>query len=148
MTSAPYANELVSSQLLFQLPQNSGARGKGNWPLETGRLQSLAGCLISWRYNMTSKRASKSKSNVRKEMAKARGSKVHSSHDKGYAKAREGETCRLRSRLTRHRMQPPFLFPQAGANPHLPKPASKGTFPSMPKPEELARDVWLSWRLS
>jgi hypothetical protein len=29
-------NKLVSSQLLFQLPQNSGARGKGNWLLKNG----------------------------------------------------------------------------------------------------------------
>jgi hypothetical protein len=87
----PYANELVSSQLLFQLPQNSGARGKGNWPLEMGRLQSLASCLISWRCEMTSKRASKS--SARKEGAKASGLEVHSSHGKGHAKAHKGETC-------------------------------------------------------
>jgi hypothetical protein len=29
---------LVSSQLSVQLPQNSGARGKENWPSEVGRL--------------------------------------------------------------------------------------------------------------
>jgi hypothetical protein len=91
--SAPYVNELVSSQLLLQLPQNSGARGKGNWPLETGRLQSLASCPISWRCDMSSKRASKSKSSIRKEMAKASSLEVHSSRDKGHAKAREGEMC-------------------------------------------------------
>jgi hypothetical protein len=68
--STSYANELVLSQLSFQLPQNSGARGKGNWPLEMGQLQSLVGCLISWRCDMTSRRASKSKSGVRKERAK------------------------------------------------------------------------------
>jgi hypothetical protein len=101
--SAPYANKLVSSQLSFQLPQNSGARGNGNWPLEVVRLQSLAGCPISWRCDMTSKRASKLKSSVRKEMAKARDLEVHSSRGKGYAKAREREMCRLRSRLSRHR---------------------------------------------
>jgi hypothetical protein len=121
MMSALYVNELVSSQLLFQLPQNLGVRGKGNWPLETGRLQSLAGCPISWRCDMTSKRASKSKSSIRKVMDKASGSEVHSSRSKGYAKAHEGEVCRLRSRPSQHRMQFPFLFPQAGANPHLPK---------------------------
>jgi hypothetical protein len=147
VTSAPYVNKLVSSQLLFQLPQNSGARGKGNWPLEMGQLQSLAGCPISWRCDMTSKRASKSKSSVREEMAKASGSDVHSSRSMGYAKAREGEACRFWSRPSRHRTQFPFPFPQAGANPHLPKLASRGTFPSMPKPEELASNVSLGWRL-
>jgi hypothetical protein len=89
---APCVNGLVSGQLSFQLPQNSGARGKGNWPLGTGQLQSLAGYPISWRCNMTSKRASKSKSSARKERAKASGSEIHSSHGKGHAKAREGET--------------------------------------------------------
>jgi hypothetical protein len=103
VTSAPRVNELVSSQLLVQLPQNSGARGKGNWPLEMGRLQPLAGCPISWHCDMTGKRASKSKSSTRKERAKASGSEVHSSHGKGHAKAREGETCRLRSRPSWHR---------------------------------------------
>jgi hypothetical protein len=146
--SAPYVNELVSSQLLFQLPQNSGARGKGNWPLETGRLQSLAGCPISWHCDITSKRALKSKSSVRKEMAKASGLEVHSSRGKGYAKAQEGETCRLRPRPSRHRMQLPFLSLQASASSHLPKPASRGTFPSTLKPEELARNVSLGWQLS
>jgi hypothetical protein len=90
MTSVPYVNELVSSQLLVQLPQNSGARGKGNWSLETGQLQSLAGYLISWRCDITGKRASKSKSSTRKDRAKASGSEVHSGHGKGHAKAREG----------------------------------------------------------
>jgi hypothetical protein len=146
VTSAPCVNELVLGQLSFQLPQNSGARGKGNWPLGTGQLQSLAGYLISWHCNMTSKRASKSKSksSARKERAKASGSEIHSSHGKGHAKAREGETCRLRSRPSRHRKKHPFPSPQAGANPHLPKLASRGTFPSMLKPKELARNIWLS----
>jgi hypothetical protein len=147
MTSAPYVNELVLDQLSFQLPQNSGARGKGNWPLEMGRLHSLAGCPISWRCDMTSKRASKSKSSARKEMAKASDSEVHSSHSKGYAKDRKGETRRLRSCSSRHRTQLPFPSPQAGANPHLPKPSSRGTFPSALKPEELASNVLLGWRL-
>jgi hypothetical protein len=92
---APHADKLVSSQLSFQLPQNSGAREKGNWPLEVGRLQSLAGCLVSWRCDMISKRASKSKPSVRKETAKARDLGVYSSRGKGHAKAWEGETCRL-----------------------------------------------------
>jgi hypothetical protein len=148
VTSTSYVNKLVSSQLLFQLPQNSRARGKGNWPLETGRLQSLAGYPISWRCDITSKRASKLKSSIRKEMAKASGLEVHSSHDKGYAKAREREMHRLRSRLSQHRTQLPFLSPQAGASLHLPKLASRGTFPSTLKPEELARNVSLGWRLS
>jgi hypothetical protein len=82
MTSTSYANELVLSQLSFQLPQNLGARGKGNWPLEMGQVQSLAGCLISWRCDMTSRRALKSKSGVRKERAKASGWEVHPSHGK------------------------------------------------------------------
>jgi hypothetical protein len=88
VTSASYANELVSSQLSFQLPQNSGARGKGNWPLETVQLQSFTGCPISQRCDKTSKGAPKSKSSVRKEMAKASGSEVHSSRGKSYTKAR------------------------------------------------------------
>jgi hypothetical protein len=67
------------------------------------RLQSLADCPIYWRYDMTHKRASKSKSSGRKEMAKASGLEVHSSRGKGYAKAREREMCRLWSRPSRHR---------------------------------------------
>jgi hypothetical protein len=148
VTSAPYVNELVSSQLSFQLPQNSGARGKGNWPLETGRLQSFAGCPISQHCDMTSKRASKSKSSVHEEMAKASGLEVHPSHSKGYAKAREGETCQLRSRPSRHRTQLLLLSPQAGASPYLLRPANRGTFPSMLKSVGLARNVSLGWRLS
>jgi hypothetical protein len=128
MTLAPYVNELVSSQLLFQLPQNSGARGKGNWTLKAGQLQSLAGCPISWRCDITSKRASKSKSSVRKEMAKASGLEVHSSRGKGYAKVRKGETCRLQSRPSWHGMRFPPLSPQAGANLYLSQPDSRGIF--------------------
>jgi hypothetical protein len=146
--SAPYVNELFSSQLLVQLPQNSGAGGKGNWPLEAAWPQSLVECPISWRCDITSKRASKSKSSVRKEMAKASGLEVHPSRSKGYMKAREGETCRLRSRPSWHGMQFPPLSPQADASPYLPKPASRGTFPFTLKPEELARNVSLGWRLS
>jgi hypothetical protein len=101
--SAPYASKLVSSQLSFQLPQNSGARGKGNWPLEVGWLQSLVGCPISWRCDLTSKRASKLKSSIRKEMAKASGLEVRSNHGRGYTKAQERETCRLLSRPSWHR---------------------------------------------
>jgi hypothetical protein len=92
---APYADKLVLSQLSFQLPQNSGARGKENWPSEVDRLQSLAGCPISWRCDMISKRASKLKSSIRKEMAKARDLEVYSSRGKGYAKARKRETRQL-----------------------------------------------------
>jgi hypothetical protein len=126
--SAQYVNELVSSQLSFQLPQNMGSRGKGNWPLEAGRLQSLAGCPISWRCDMTWKRASKSKSSIREEMAKASGLEVHLGHNKVCAKVREGETCRLQSRPSRHRTQLLFLSPQAGASPYLPQPDSRGVF--------------------
>jgi hypothetical protein len=81
---------LVSSQLSVQLPQNSGARGKGNRPSEVGRLQYLAGCPVSWRCDMISKGAMKSKPNARKVMAKARNSEICSSHGKGLARAREG----------------------------------------------------------
>jgi hypothetical protein len=147
LTSAPYVNELVSSQLLFQLPQNSGARRKGNWPLETGQLQSLADCPISWHCDIPSKRASKSKSSVHKEMAKASGSEVHSSHGKGYMKAQEGEMCWLQTPLSRHRTQLPLLSPQASASPYLQKPASRGTSSPTLKPEELARNISLGWRL-
>jgi hypothetical protein len=45
---------LVSSQLSVQLPENSGARVKGNWPSEVSRLQYLAGCSISWHCDMIS----------------------------------------------------------------------------------------------
>jgi hypothetical protein len=41
-----------------------------------------------------------------------------------------------------------FLSPQAGASSHLPKPASRGTSPSMLKPEDLARNFCLSGWLS
>jgi hypothetical protein len=68
-----------------------------------GRLQSLAGYPISWRCDMTSKRVSKSKSSICKEMAKAGGLEVRSSRGKGYAKAREREMCRLWSRPIQHR---------------------------------------------
>jgi hypothetical protein len=147
VTSAPYANELVSSQLSFRLPQILGARGKGNWPLETCRLQSFVGCPISQRCDMTSKRASKSKRSICEEMAKASGLEVHPSRSKGYAKAREEETRQLRSHPSWHRTQLLLLSSQAGASPYLPKPASRGTFPSMLKLEELARNILLGWWL-
>jgi hypothetical protein len=81
---------LVSSQLSAQLPQNSGARGKGNRPLEVGRLQYLAGCPVSRCCDMISKRATKSKPNVRKVMARARNLEIYSNRGKGRAKAWEG----------------------------------------------------------
>jgi hypothetical protein len=87
---APCAERLVSSQLSVQLPQNLGPRGKGNWPSEVGRLQYLAGCPVSWRCDMISKRATKSKPNARKVMAKARNLEIYSSRGKGRARAREG----------------------------------------------------------
>jgi hypothetical protein len=118
---ASYVNELVSSQLLVHLPQNSGARGKGNWPLETGQLQSLADCPISWRCDITSKRASKSKSSIRKEMTKASGLEVHSSRGRGYVEVQKGETCRLQSRPSQH---------GCGFHPSLLKPVLTYTFRS------------------
>jgi hypothetical protein len=90
---------------------------------------------------MTSKRASKSKSGVRKKMAKASGLEVHPSRSKVHAKVREEEACRLRSRPSRHRMQLLLLSPQTGARLYLPKPASRGIFPSTLKPDDLARNV-------
>jgi hypothetical protein len=147
VTLASHANELVLSQLSFRLPQNSGARGKGNWPLEAGQLQSFVSCLISWRCNMTGKRASKSKSSVRKEMAKASGLEVHPSCSKVYAKVREREARRLWSRLSWHGRLLLLLSPQAGARLYLLKPASRGTFPSTLRPDELTRNVSLGWRL-
>jgi hypothetical protein len=60
-----------------------------------GRLQYLAGCPVSWRCDVISKRATKSKLSARKEMAKARNLESHSSRSKGYAKARGRETCQL-----------------------------------------------------
>jgi hypothetical protein len=90
---------------------------------------------------MAGKRVSKSKSSIREEMAKASRPKVHPSHNKVYAKAREGETCRLWPHPSRHGTQLPFLSPQASASLYLPKPASRGTFPSTLKLEELTRDV-------
>jgi hypothetical protein len=104
------------------------ARGKGNWPLETGRLQSLAGCPISWRCDMTSKRVSKSKSSIRREMAKASGLEVHPGRYKVYMEVRKGETCWLWSRSSQHGMQFLPLSPQAGANLHLPQPDNRGIF--------------------
>jgi hypothetical protein len=80
---------LVSSQLLVQLPQNSRARGKGNWPSEVSRLQYLTGCSISWRCDMISKRATKSKPNTRKVMARAKNLEIYSNRSKGRAKAWE-----------------------------------------------------------
>jgi hypothetical protein len=91
VASASYTNEPVLSQLSFQLPQNSGARRKGNWPLETGWLQSFDGYPISWHRDMTSKRALKLKSGVCEEMAKASGLEVHPSRSKVHAKVQEGE---------------------------------------------------------
>jgi hypothetical protein len=82
---------LVSSQLSVQLPQNSGARGKGNWPLEVGRLQYLAGCPISWRCDMIRKRATKSKPNTCEAMARARNLEIYFNRSKGRAKAWEGK---------------------------------------------------------
>jgi hypothetical protein len=67
---------LVLSQLSVQLPQNSGARGKGNWPSEVGRLQYLTGCPVSWHCDMISKQATKLKPDARKVMAKARNSEI------------------------------------------------------------------------
>jgi hypothetical protein len=88
--SAPYAEKLVSSQLSVQLPQNSGARGKGNWPSEIGQFQYLASCPLSRRCDMISKRATKSKPNDRKEVARARNLEIYSNRGKGCAKAWEG----------------------------------------------------------
>jgi hypothetical protein len=79
---------LVSSQLSIQLPQNSGARGKGNWPSEVSRLQYLTGCLISWRYDMISNRATKSKANTRNVVARARNWEIRSTRSKGSMPAR------------------------------------------------------------
>jgi hypothetical protein len=81
---------LVLSQLSVQLPQNSRARGKGNWPSEVGRLQHLAGYPVSWRYDMISKRATKSKPNAHKVMARARNSEIYSSRGKGLVRTQEG----------------------------------------------------------
>jgi hypothetical protein len=78
---------------------------------------------------MTSKRATKLKSSIRKEMAKANGLEVRSSRGKGDAKL-------------------PFQSPQAGVNLRLLKLASRGIPPSMPKLEDLARNVCVSWWLS
>jgi hypothetical protein len=82
---------LVSSQLSVQLPQNSGARGKGNWPSEVSRLQYLAGCRISWRCDVISKQTTKSKPNTRKVMAGARNWEIYSNRSKERAKAWEGK---------------------------------------------------------
>jgi hypothetical protein len=68
-----------------------------------GWLQYLTGCPISWRYDMTGKRAMKSKLSTRKEMAKARNLEIYSSRGKGYAKARGRETCWLWPRSSQHR---------------------------------------------
>jgi hypothetical protein len=87
---APYMEKLVSSQLSVQLSQNSGARGKGIWPLEVGRFQYLASCLLNRRCDMTSKRATKSKLNDRKEMDRARNLDIYSTRGKGRARAWEG----------------------------------------------------------
>jgi hypothetical protein len=126
---APYADKLVSSQLSVQLSQNSGARGKGNWPSEVGRLQYLAGCPVSWRCDMISKQATKSKLSTCEEMAKAKNSEIRSSHGKGHAKVRGRETRRLRPRSSRHRTWLSLQSPQAGANLHLLKPANRNTTP-------------------
>jgi hypothetical protein len=83
--------KIVSSKLLVQLPQNSGARGKGNWPSEVGRLQYLAGYSISWCRDTISKRATKSKPNTRKATARAENWEVYSNHGLGRAKAWEGK---------------------------------------------------------
>jgi hypothetical protein len=93
-------NELVLSQLSIQLPQNSGARGKGKCSLKTGRLQSFAGYPISWCGVMTRKRGSKSKSAEAfvREMTKANDLEVRLSH----SKVLEGEAHRLRSRPSWH----------------------------------------------
>jgi hypothetical protein len=128
-TLAPNADSLVSSQLSVQLSQNSGARGKGNWPSEVGRLEYLAGCPISWRCDMISERATKSKLSTYKETAKARNLEIRSSRDKGHAKVRGRETRRLRPRSSRHRTWPSLQSPQDGANLHLPKPANRSTTP-------------------
>jgi hypothetical protein len=53
-------------------------------------LQYLAGCPISWRCDMISKRATKSKPNTRKVVARARDLEIYSNHNKGRAKAWEG----------------------------------------------------------
>jgi hypothetical protein len=68
-----------------------GGWGKGNWPSEVSRLQYLAGCPISWRWYVISKRTTKSKPNTRKVMARARNLEIYPSHSKGHAKAREGK---------------------------------------------------------
>jgi hypothetical protein len=71
-----------------------------------GRLQSFAGCPISWCCVMTSKRALESKfaKGVYEEMAKASSLEDHPSRSKVHAKVRKGEACQLRSRPSRHRM--------------------------------------------
>jgi hypothetical protein len=55
-----------------------------------GRLQHLAGCPISWRCDMISKRATKLKPNTRKVMARARNLEIYSNRSKGHVKAWEG----------------------------------------------------------
>jgi hypothetical protein len=63
--------------------------GKGNWPSEMSWLQYLTGCPISWRCDMISKRATKSKPNTHKVMARARNWEIFSNRSKGHAKAWE-----------------------------------------------------------
>jgi hypothetical protein len=144
---APYAEKLVSSQLSVQLSQNSGARGKGNWPSEVGWLQYLASCPVSWRCDMTSKQVTKSELSTRKEIAKARNLESHSSHIEGYAKARGREMCQLRPRSSRHRTQLSLQPLQAGVSLHFLKPANRSTTPFVLKPKNLARSVCASqWK--
>jgi hypothetical protein len=141
---APYADKLVSSQLSVQLSQNLGARGKGNWPSEVGRLQYLTGYPVSWRCDVISKRAMKSKLSTCKGTAKARNLEIRSIRGKGHARVRGRETRRLRPCSSQHRTWSSLQSPQAGANLQLLRPANRGTTPSMLKPEDFARSVCVS----
>jgi hypothetical protein len=135
---------LVSSQLSVQLPQNSGARGKGNWPSEVSRLQYLAGCPICWRCDVISKRMIKSRPNTRKVMARARNWEIYSNRSKGRAKAWEGRHASSGPRPSRYRTQFPFQPRRAGTSPSFPEPASRSTAPFALRLEDPARRVCAS----
>jgi hypothetical protein len=58
--------------------------------LRSRRFQYLASCPLNRCCDVISKRATKSKPNNRKEMARARNLEIHSTRSKGRVRAREG----------------------------------------------------------
>jgi hypothetical protein len=106
-----------------------------------GRLQYLAGCPISWRCDMISKRATKSKPNTRKVMARARNLEIYSNRSKEHVKAWEGKRAGFGPRLSRYKTQFPFQPRRAETSPSFPEPTSRSIALFPLRLEDTARSI-------